>query len=87
MSFWKNWDKEERTSALRILGMITAALTIFLLMASVSYLFHWKEDMSLIAGPVEATDEIGNSAGTMGIRTGHLLISELFGLIKSLFLF
>ena len=80
MSFWKNWDKEERTSALRILGMITAALTIFLLMASVSYLFHWKEDMSLIAGPVEAMDEIGNSAGTMGIRTGHLLISELFGL-------
>ena len=79
MRLLKNWDKEEKASAIRILGLITGALTIFILMASVSYLFRWKQDMSLL-GDTEAMQAARKAAGSLGIRTGHLLISELFGL-------
>ena len=79
MRLLKNWDKEEKASAIRILGLITGALTIFILMACVSYLFRWKQDMSLL-GDTEAMQATRKAAGSLGIRTGHLLISELFGL-------
>ena len=79
MRLLKNWDKEEKASAIRILGLITGALTIFILMACVSYLFRWKQDMSLL-GDTEAMQAARKAAGSLGIRTGHLLISELFGL-------
>ena len=79
MRLLKNWDKEEKASAIRILGLITGALTIFILMACVSYLFRWKQDMSLL-GDSEAMQAARKAAGSLGIRTGHLLISELFGL-------
>ena len=79
MRLLKNWDKEEKASAIRILGLITGALTIFIFMACVSYLFRWKQDMSLL-GDTEAMQAARNVAGSLGIRTGNLLISELFGL-------
>ena len=79
MRLLKNWDKEEKASAIRILGLITGALSIFILMACVSYLFRWKQDMSLL-GDTEAMQAARKAAGSLGIRTGHLLISELFGL-------
>ena len=82
MRVLKNWDKDEKASAVRILGLITAALTVFMLIACLSYLFSWKQDMSLLgnAEALQAGDEVGNAAGTLGFRTGHLLICELFGM-------
>ena len=71
MMFWKTWDEQERASAVRIAGLLVAALAVFVLIATVSYLFHWKEDMSM--------DEIVNAAGKLGYRTGRLLVCELFG--------
>lgn len=82
MKVFGNWDKEERASAIRILGLVMAALTVFILIACTSYLFHWKQDMSLLGNKeaMQAGQDVGNAAGTLGIRTGHLLVSELFGL-------
>lgn len=82
MSILKSWDEEERTSAVRILGLAVAALTIFILIATVSYLFSWKQDMSLLNDPaaIHAGEKVGNAAGKLGLRTGHLLVCELFGL-------
>ena len=52
LRIWKSWDEEERASAVRIAGLCVAALTLFIFIASLSYLFHWKEDMSLLGyGP------------------------------------
>lgn len=75
--FWKYWDEQQKISARRILGLLVAALTLFLLIAEVSYLLHWQEDMSLLGGSGGAA---ANKAGTLGARTGHLLVCELFGL-------
>ena len=82
MRLFKNWDKEEKASAVRILGLVMAALTVFMLIASVSYLFHWKQDMSLLAGAdaSDAGQTVGNAAGRLGFRTGYLLVCELFGM-------
>ena len=82
MRFWKSWDEEERAAAVRIVGLCVAALTLFIFIATVSYLFHWQEDMSLLGNPdaLQADQAVGNAAGKLGFRTGHLLVCELFGL-------
>ena len=82
LRIWKSWDEEERAAAIRIAGLCVAALTLFILIATVSYLFHWKEDMSLLGDPaaMDAGRRVGNAAGKLGFRTGHLLVGDLFGL-------
>ena len=82
MRFWKSWDEEERAAAVRIVGLCVAALTLFIFIATFSYLFHWQEDMSLLGDPdaMQADQAVGNAAGKLGFRTGHLLVCELFGL-------
>lgn len=82
MRIWKTWDEQEKASAVRIAGLCVAALTIFILIATASYLFNWKQDMSLLtdASALKAAEEVCNAAGKLGLRTGHLLVCELFGL-------
>ena len=82
MRIWKSWDEEERTSAVRIAGLCVAALTLFIFIATFSYLFHWQEDMSLLGDPdaMQADRAVGNAAGKLGFKTGYLLVCNLFGL-------
>lgn len=81
MSFWKSWDEEEKASATRIVGFAVCALTVFVAVALISYLFSWKEDLSLLHNTTDAaTAEAVNEAGSLGFRTGHLLVCELFGI-------
>ena len=72
MNIWKSWDENERAAAVRIIGLCTTALTFFIFLAILSYLFHWKQDMSL--------QDVANAAGPLGNRTGRLLVCDLFGL-------
>ena len=73
---WKSWDEEERAAAVRIAGLCVAALTLFIFISTFSYLFHWQEDMSLLGDPdaMDAGRKVGNAAGKLGFRTGHLLV-------------
>ena len=82
MRIWNTWDEQEKASAIRIAGLCMTALTIFILIATVSYLFHWQQDMSLLVddAAMKASHEVGNAAGKLGFKTGHLLVCELFGL-------
>ena len=82
MRIWQSWDEEERTAAVRIAGLCVAALTLFIFISTFSYLFHWREDMSLLGDPdaMQAGRAVGNAAGKLGFRTGHLLVCDLFGL-------
>ena len=74
-SFIKNWDAEQKASAVRILGLATAALALFVLVAIISYLAHWKQDMSFVPG-----EAVANAAGTLGYRTGKFLVGDFLGL-------
>jgi S-DNA-T family DNA segregation ATPase FtsK/SpoIIIE len=82
MRIWQSWDEEERAAAVRIAGLCVAALTLFIFISTFSYLFHWREDMSLLGDPdaMQAGRTVGNAAGKLGFRTGHLLVANLFGL-------
>ena len=82
MRIWQSWDEEERAAAVRIAGLCVAALTLFIFISTFSYLFHWREDMSLLGDPdaMQAGRAVGNAAGKLGFRTGHLLVADLFGL-------
>lgn len=78
MRVWDRWDENEKTAAIRIAGLCVAVLTLFVFIATASYLFHWEQDMSLFGDGTAS--EIGNKAGKAGNRTGHFLVCELFGL-------
>lgn len=82
LAFWRRWDENERSAAVKIIGLSVAAFTIFVLIASVSYLFHWQQDMSLLQDPsmMDRDIDVGNAAGKLGYETGHLLVCRLFGL-------
>ena len=74
-SFIKNWDASQKAAAVKIIGLCMAALAIFVLVASVSYLAHWQQDMSFEPG-----EKVANAAGTLGYRTGKFLVGDFLGL-------
>ena len=74
-AFIRSWDENQRASAVKILGLCVAALALFVLISTVSYLIHWKQDMSFVPG-----DEVANAAGTLGYRTGRFLVCDFLGL-------
>ena len=82
LRFWRNWDDDEKSSAKKIAGLAVAALALFIFLASFSYLFHWKQDMSLLTDPsmMDSSTAVGNAGGKLGYKTGHLLVGECFGL-------
>ncbi|NMB37686.1 MAG: DNA translocase FtsK [Bacteroidales bacterium] len=69
---------------LRILsGFICLAITIFTVVALVSYIFTWTADQSLVRDPQvlsSAAEEASNSGGRLGLVWADFLISKLFGL-------
>ena len=71
----RNWDENQKASAVKLLGLAIAALALFFLIAIISYLFHWKQDMSFVPGT-----EVANAAGSLGYRTGKFFICDFLGL-------
>ena len=74
-AFIRNWDESQKASAVKLLGLAVAALALFILIATVSYLLHWKQDMSFVPG-----QEVANAAGTLGYRTGKFFVCDFLGL-------
>ena len=74
-AFIRNWDENQKASAVKLLGLAVAALALFILIATVSYLLHWKQDMSFVPG-----QEVANAAGSLGYRTGKFFVCDFLGL-------
>lgn len=79
MRIWKNWDEEEKAVAVKLTGAFFLVAAIFVFISTVSYLFSWKQDASLLSGG-SIMENATNAAGSLGFRTGHFLVSELFGI-------
>lgn len=79
---WKDWDDTRRANTLRITGIVIASVTAFIFLACFSYLFHWKEDMSLLNSGLttEAAKDFSNKAGSLGNLLGRGMVAGLFGL-------
>ena len=59
------WDEDQKASAVRILGILIAAFGVFALLSTLSYLFTWKADMSLLSNPdlMDTGVKVRNAAG------------------------
>ena len=74
-AFIRNWDESQKTSAIKLLGFCMAAVTVFIFIAIISYLLHWKQDMSFVSG-----QDVANAAGSLGYRTGKFFVCDFLGL-------
>ncbi len=73
--------EETKVRWLKLLGLVLAAFSIFTLVAVVSYFFTWRADYSLLTNPDSMNPDVsvGNLAGKLGYRWGHLLVARCFG--------
>ena len=80
--FWSRWDDEQRAVAVKIVAVLVSAFTVFALVSSLSYMFTWKTDQSLLTDPAMMDPGVGvsNSAGKLGFRFGSFLVGRCFGL-------
>ena len=76
-----NMSPEGKSLMLRCLGIAIFLFAAFTLISTVSYLFHWKEDMGV------SPDEVANWGGSMGVRWGRFLITNFLGLGSFAFVF
>ncbi len=74
-------------------GLLFILLSVYLLLAFVSYLFSWKADDSILDGHSlnwallrDPDIEVGNMMGRAGAMLAHLFIKQWFGVPSFLFL-
>ena len=65
-------EPEKKEALAKLTGLVIAVFAIFTLIAIVSYLLHWKADMT--------ADALRNAAGSLGYRFGRFLVCDCFGL-------
>ncbi len=77
----RKMKEETKVRWLKLLGLVLAAFSIFTLVAVVSYFFTWRADYSLLSNPDSMSPDVsvGNLAGKLGYRWGHLLVARCFG--------
>ncbi|MGP1566832.1 MAG: DNA translocase FtsK [Candidatus Cryptobacteroides sp.] len=66
----------------KISGLVVLAFAILALLSSVSYLFTWEADQSLLSAPDRMSQnvDVHNAAGKAGAGLGYLMICRWFGL-------
>ncbi len=80
-TFWSDLDDDDKVKVIKITGVVVALFTVFTLLSSVSYLFTWQADQSLLASSVrDSAVEVNNVAGRIGFRWSDFLVRECFGL-------
>jgi DNA segregation ATPase FtsK/SpoIIIE, S-DNA-T family len=78
----------------RVFGLLLIISSLYLFMALLSYLFHWKDDDSHLADKafnfallIDSSVVAKNLMGRMGALTAHLFIKKWFGISSFLFPF
>ena len=76
------WDDAQKATTIKIAGACIAFFALYALFASLSYIFTWKQDQSLLgaAGSLSPMVDGHNAAGKLGHRLGHLLMCRWFGI-------
>ena len=81
-SFFSALTPEQKSTIFKYAGLTVFALTLFTLVSTVSYLFTWESDQSLLAHPdmVDKNVEVANWGGKLGYRWSVFLVARCFGL-------
>ena len=88
-SFFSNMDQETKSVILKGLGLLVGVFTVFTLVATVSYLFTWSTDQSLMSQPdmMDKSVDVANAAGKTGYAWAHFLVCRFLGLGSLAFIF
>jgi S-DNA-T family DNA segregation ATPase FtsK/SpoIIIE len=78
---------EGKSLTLRCLGIAIFLFAVFSLISSLSYMFTWKQDQSLISQAAVSGDEVANLGGSMGLKWGSFLVADFLGLGSFAFIF
>ena len=75
-------DELKKSNIFKFAGVAVGVFALFTLLSTVSYLFTWKADMSLMSHPdmMDRGVEVSNWAGKTGYRWASLLVARCFGL-------
>ena len=65
-------EPEKKEAIAKVTGLVVAVFAIFTLISILSYLIHWRADMT--------ADALRNAAGSLGYRFGRFLVCDCFGL-------
>lgn len=76
--------EEQKSILLKYAGVIVFLIALFTLVSSVSYLFTWREDQSLIA---QQGAEVANMGGRLGLQWSTFLVARFLGLGSFAFVF
>jgi S-DNA-T family DNA segregation ATPase FtsK/SpoIIIE len=82
-----NMTPEGKSLMLRCMGIAIFLFAAFSLVSSLSYMFTWKQDQSLLGQAAVATEEVANLGGSMGLRWGSFLVADFLGLGSLAFIF
>ena len=81
-SFFSELDQEKKSNILKCTGAVVMILALLTLVSTISYLFTWQADQSLLsqADMMNKDVEVQNWGGKLGYRWSHFLVAECFGL-------
>ena len=81
-SFFSSLTPEKKSAIFKYAGLTVFVLTLFTLISTISYLFTWESDQSLLVHPEMADKdvEVSNWGGKIGYRWSLFLVSKCFGL-------
>ena len=88
-SFFSDMNPDTKSIVLKGLGIIVAVFTVFTLVATVSYLFTWKTDQSLMSQPdmLDQVVDVANAGGKLGYGWADFLVCRFLGLGSFAFIF
>ena len=81
-SFFSDMDSDKKSNILKGAGIIVMVFTVLTLLSTISYLFTWEADQSLLSqhDMMGKEIEVSNLGGKIGYRWSHFLMAECFGL-------
>ena len=81
-SFFSDMDTDKKSNLLKSAGVIVMVFTVLTLLSTISYLFTWESDQSLLSQPdmMGKDIEVSNLGGKIGYRWSHFLVAQCFGL-------
>lgn len=88
-SFFSDMNPDTKSIVLKGLGLGMAVFTVFTFIASLSYLFTWKVDQSLLLqhDMMEKAVDVANAGGKLGYRWASFLVCRFLGLGSFAFVF
>ena len=81
-SFLSDMNPDRKSNMLKVAGVVVMVFTLLTLLSTVSYLFTWEADQSLLSQPdmMDRNVEVANLGGKIGYRWSHFLVARCFGL-------